>query len=79
MSSQNKTALRYVTEDELNTLKERLGCHLPHSLIVYGSVSLAAHYGTHSIRPASILIPADPHPSCLTITALISKVCTQFM
>ncbi|KAK8380154.1 hypothetical protein O3P69_016654 [Scylla paramamosain] len=73
MFSQSNTTLRQVGEEELDILKERLACHLPHSLIVYGSVSLASHYGIHYLHPTSILVPADPRPSCLTITALISK------
>lgn len=62
-------ALRHVREDELDALKARLARHLPHSVAVYGSLSLAARYGLHSLRPASILVPVDPRPTCLTIIA----------
>ncbi|MPC44652.1 hypothetical protein E2C01_038330 [Portunus trituberculatus] len=79
MATVNVADLRPVKETELHALKERLARHLPHSLpvsntdsltpqqVVYGCVSLAVRYGLHSLQPASILVPAAPRPSSLTI------------
>ncbi|XP_045117082.1 uncharacterized protein LOC123507875 [Portunus trituberculatus] len=67
MATVNVADLRPVKETELHALKERLARHLPHSLPVYGCVSLAVRYGLHSLQPASILVPAAPRPSSLTI------------
>ncbi|KAK8377175.1 hypothetical protein O3P69_013664 [Scylla paramamosain] len=69
----NVVALRQVREDELDALKARLARHLPHSIVVYGGLSLAARYGLHSFRPASILVPVGQHPSCFTIIAPIGS------
>ncbi|KAG0719845.1 hypothetical protein GWK47_007055 [Chionoecetes opilio] len=65
--------LRQVRKDELEALKQRLARHLPHSLAVYGAVSLAARYGLHSQGPASILVPTGPRPSCLAVIAPITS------
>ncbi|KAG0719086.1 Glycine N-acyltransferase-like protein 3 [Chionoecetes opilio] len=43
---------------------------------VYSVVSLAARYGLHSLRPASILVPTCPRPSCLTVIAPITSGAT---
>ncbi|XP_063882300.1 uncharacterized protein LOC135112156 [Scylla paramamosain] len=67
MAAVSEAGLRPVKETELHALKERLARHLPHSLPVYGGVSLAVRYGLHSLQPASILVPAVPRSVCLTI------------
>ncbi|KAG0729670.1 Glycine N-acyltransferase-like protein 3 [Chionoecetes opilio] len=72
-----EVGLRQVREDELDALKQRLARHLPHSLAVYGAASLAARYGLHSLRPASILVPTCPRPSCLTVMASITSSAMQ--
>ncbi|XP_045102096.1 uncharacterized protein LOC123498755 [Portunus trituberculatus] len=73
MTPQNVIALHHVREDELDALKARLARHLPHSVAVYAGLSLAARYGIHSFRPASILVPVSPRPSCLTIITPIGS------
>ncbi|KAG0718508.1 hypothetical protein GWK47_007622 [Chionoecetes opilio] len=77
-----EVGLRQVRTDELDALKQRLARHLPHSLAVYGVVSLAARYGLHALRPASILVPTGPRPCCFTviapITSGVSTACTGF-
>ncbi|KAG0724438.1 Glycine N-acyltransferase-like protein 3 [Chionoecetes opilio] len=72
-----EVGLRQVRKDELDALKQRLARHLPHSLAVYGVVSLAARYGLHSLEPASILVPTCPRSSCLTVIAPIASGAMQ--
>lgn len=45
----------------------RLLVYLSTTAQVHGAVSLAKRYGLHTLRPASILVPACPQPSCLTV------------
>lgn len=79
MAAQSEVVLRQVREDELKPLKERLACHLPHSAPVYSAVSLAAHYGLHTMRPASILVPNSPRPSCFTVISPESSGARQII
>ncbi|KAG0728676.1 Glycine N-acyltransferase-like protein 3 [Chionoecetes opilio] len=73
MATIGEVELRHVRKDELEALKQRLARHLPHSLVVYGVVSLATRYGLHSLRPASILVPTCLRPSCFTVIAPITS------
>ncbi|KAG0711867.1 hypothetical protein GWK47_019689 [Chionoecetes opilio] len=45
--------------------------------MVYGGASLAARYGLHSLRPASILVPTCPRPFRLTVMASITSSAMQ--
>ncbi|XP_050715160.1 glycine N-acyltransferase-like protein 3 [Eriocheir sinensis] len=67
MAGSGEAGLRPVREEELEEVRERLARQLPHSIVVHGAVSLAKRYGLHTLRPASILVPACPQPSCLTV------------
>lgn len=58
----NLPCLKQQQTNSVSTLKE------------YGSVSLAVRFGLHSLQPASILVPAAPRPTSLTI---IAPVCVS--
>lgn len=69
LSCQFDTSVKYTRIINLPTDLYLYTCIYPLSTCVqvYNAVCVARRYGLHSLRPASIFVPACPQPSSLTV------------